>query len=266
MDLKITGYNSPSYIKPSVSSRGSRIAFCAHPDFYALRKNYDVVVSSYFRRGQRYGSPCNEFIDIVHLFGKIFHEPFIKPQKMLIAGIGESQEVFSYLAVIKNMIKQADIRGAVDLNIVDLQSKPSNKKLIVDSFFDQGYQPDRFVAQSFVKDTTDYGQSWYKEYRVKDDIFEFVKDTYKDKNKSKWNTRIQEAIKNYDNESFDIISANNTLGYLKTKDIIAETIIQMYRCLKSGGYLITDPYENYLSYANLYGKMEYFRDGIYKKL
>ena len=104
MDLKITGYNRQSYIKPSVSPREGQISFCAHPDFYSLKKNYDVAASSYFRRGQIYGSPCDEFIDIVHLFGRIFHEPFTKPQKMLIAGIGDSQEVLSYLAVIKSIL------------------------------------------------------------------------------------------------------------------------------------------------------------------
>lgn len=240
--------------------------FCAHPDFYALKKNYNVSASSYFRRGETYGSPSNDFIDIVQLFGKIFHEPFVKPQKMLIAGIGDSQEVFSYLAVIKRMINQADIKEAVDLNVVDLQSKPSNKKLILDSFFDQGYQPDRFAAESFVKDTTDYGQPWYKEYRVKGDIFELVKDTYKDKSKSKWETRVQEAIKTYDDESFDIISANNTLMYIKDENQIYETLRQMYRSLKPGGYLIVDPYYTYLRKAGLFDKLEFYREGIYRKL
>ena len=241
-------------------------SFCAHPDFYALRRNYDVTASSYFRRGQAFGSPCDSFADIVMTFSKIFSRPFIKPQKMLIAGIGDSQEVFSYLAVIKRMLNQANIKDSVDLNIIDLQSKPTDKNLRINSFYDHSHAPDRFAQDSFIKDTTDYGQKWYQEYRVKDDIFELVKDTYRNKKKSKWNSRVQEAIKSYDDESFDIISSNNTLGYIRDEKQIYETLRQMYRCLKRGGYLIVDPHYTYIAKAGLSDKFSYIFDGIYQKL
>lgn len=265
--MRILGVNH--YISTSnvPVKRKANTSFCAHPDYHALRHaGYEIKASSYFRRGQMYGSPSDKFIDIINVFSKIFYKPTVKPQKMLIAGIGDSQEVFSYLAVIKRMINQADVRDFVDLNIVDLQSKPSGKKLRIDSFFDQGYKPDRFAPESFIKDTTDYGQSCYREYRVKDDIFELVINSYKDKSKSKWNTRIQEAVKTYDDGSFDIISANNTLMYIKDEDQIYETLRQMYRTLKQGGYLIVDPDYTYLAKAGLSGKFDYCNNGIYRKL
>lgn len=262
MNLTVQPYklSANSYVKKKNPS------FCAHPDFYALKKNYDVKASSYFRRGQMFGSPCDGFADIVMTLSTIFRQPFTKPQRMLIAGIGDSQEVFSYLAVIKRMLNQKDIKGVVDLNIIDLQSKPSNKKLKIDSFYDHGYAPDRFAQESFVKDTKDYGQEWYQEYRVKDDIFELVKDAYNNKNKSKWNSRVQETIKIYEDNSFDIISSNNTLMYIKDEAAIYETLRQMHRCLKKGGYLIVDPHYTYIAKAGLSDKLEFVFDGIYKKL
>ena len=185
---------------------------------------------------------------------------------MLIAGIGDSQEVFSYLAVIKRMLNQANIKDSVDLNIIDLQSKPTDKNLRINSFYDHSHAPDRFAQDSFIKDTTDYGQEWYQEYRVKDDIFELVKDTYRNKKKSKWNSRVQEAIKTYDDESFDIISSNNTLGYIRDEKQVYETLRQMYRCLKRGGYLIVDPHYTYIAKSGLSDKLSYIFDGIYQKL
>lgn len=266
MYLAVNPYSTISYQTPGKQIKKKEPSFLAHPDFHMLKKDYNITASSYFRRGQVYGSPCDKFIDIVKVFSKIFREPFDKPQKMLIAGIGDSQEPFSYLALIKNMLKQQDVRGVVDLHVVDLQSKPSNKKLKIDSFFDQGYAPDRFAPQSFIKDTTDYGQSWYREYRVKDDIFELVKATYNSKEKSKWNARVQDAIKTYEDNSFDIISANNTLLYIKNEDEIYETLRQMYRCLKPNGHLIVDPYYNYIATAGLSTKLDFVEDGIYRKL
>ena len=76
------------------------ITFKAHPDFEKLVRNYDVTASSFFRRGPYYGSTSEEFVDVEKILSSIF-QSLGEPKTMLIAGIGDSQEPFSYLAVLK---------------------------------------------------------------------------------------------------------------------------------------------------------------------
>ena len=98
--------------------------FKAHPDFIELAKRYEVTASSFFRRGISYGSPSERFNDIVNILKKIFLSSLNQKQKLLITGIGNSEEPFSYLASIKEIIKTRKLEDTVDLNIVDLQSRP----------------------------------------------------------------------------------------------------------------------------------------------
>ena len=263
MNLTVTNINLYNTYVPAKRKAPS---FKAHPDFYELKRCYNVTASSWFRRGVDYKTPFKQYMNVVTTLSSVFYSFPNEPLKMLIAGIGNSQEPFSHCATIKRLLNQRDVTDAVDLYIVDLQSKPSDEKLKTDSFYDEPDPPNSLVTQSFIEDTTDYGQKPGLKYRVKDDIYELVRSTYNNPQKSKWNTRIQEAIKTYDDESFRVISSNNTLPYIYDFDDILETVRQMCRCLKKGGYLILDPKVKYLSMANLYGKMEYFRDGIYRKL
>ena len=54
--------------------------------------------------------------------------------------------------------------------------------------------------------------------------------------------------------------------YIKDENQIYETVRQMYRCLKPGGYLIVDPYYKYVITAGLIPKLDYYSEGIYRKL
>ena len=217
-----------------------KINFKAHPDFINLKRDYEIVASSFFRRGCCYGSPSKNFVDVENCLRQIFTN--LKDKKtMLIAGIGESQEPFSELAVIKDALGKRPLKKSLDLHIIDLQSKPDKKTLFRQSFYNSPFEPD-YVPKSFVKDEgLKYGFKAWMHYRVNNEIFKFLKSTYKDSKKSLWDTRLQEAIKEYPKESFDVISINNTIGYIQDDDVIVETMKNIIRILKKGGTFITDP-------------------------
>ena len=253
-------------INRKYNTKNNQINFKAHPDFERLSKSFDIKASSFFRRGPFYGSPDEQFSDIISVFAKMFGENMGHSKKMLIAGIGDSQEPFSYLAVIKNLIKDIPIAKSLDLNIVDLQSKPSKRDLFINSYYESRYEP-AFVASSFVKDVRDnilYGVA-RGYYRINDDIFNFLDSVYKNKSKSLWETQIQEAIKHYKSKDFDIVSINNTLGYIEDRNAVDNTVKEVYRVLKKNGVFITDPHYDYLERTELIDKFEKLNEGIYKK-
>ena len=90
-----------------------------------------------------------------------------------------------------------------------------------------------------------------------------MKNTYNNPQKSKWETRIQDAVNDY-NKTFDIISINNTLGYIPDKEK-NETVKQMNNILNSKGIFITDPYFHHLKNANVEDDYSYIYDGIFQK-
>lgn len=242
----------------------SKPNFMAHPDFY----KYNSTVSCYFRRGSVLLSGGG-YKDIENLYAGIFEKPD-KQKQILIAGIGSSQEPFSHLASIKGIIKDRTLKDNVDLYTVDLQSKPSEYELKKQAFphmFEYEKFP-KYAQKSFVKDSYD---RWFVNpdresemnpvdkylyslmfpellqkilhYRVNDEIFDFLKGTYDNSAKSKWDSRIQEAILDYPDNKFDVISANNILPYIQPEADEIETIKHIGRVLKPKGYFITDPYE-----------------------
>ena len=239
-----------------------RTTFKAHPDFDELSQKYDVTASSFFRRGPLYGVASPEFIDVVQVFKDVFKSD--SKQNMLIVGIGESQEPFSYLATIKSLYPNKKLTDILNLKTVDLQSKPSSQQLFSDSYYEYRYQPD-FAQSSFVTDVRrgiKYPSS-YSYYRVNDEIFKFLDDTYK--NNSLWDTRVQDAIKTFPDSEYDVISINNTLGYLPDKDTRIDTVKNIHRTLKKGGTFITDPHYGFIEEANLSDAFTKCANGIYKK-
>ena len=236
--------------------------FKAHSDFDELSQKYDVTASSFFRRGPLYGVASPEFIDVVQSFKEIFKNG--SKQNMLIVGIGESQEPFSYLATIKSLYPDKKLSDILDLKTIDLQSKPTRQQLFSDSYYEYRYQPD-FAQSSFVTDIRrgiKYPSS-YSYYRVNDEIFEFLDNAY-NKN-SLWDTRVQEAIKTFPDEEYDVISINNTLSYIADKDTRVDTVKNVHRALKQGGIFITDPYLGFIDEANLSDAFTKCAEGIYKK-
>lgn len=241
------------------------ITFKAHPDFEKLAKRYEITASSFFRRGQFYGSTCDEFVEVANTLNKIFL-PFNKSKSMLIAGIGDSQEPFSYLAVIKALLRDTPLGKVVDLYTVDMQSKPTTQKLRADSFFHSSCEPE-FARCSFVKDDPKlYGAYTYQKWRVLNEIFEYLNAVYNNVKRSVWDTRIQDAIKKYPDEIFDVVSINNTLGYIESPNEIVSTCEHVKRTLKPNGIFITDPYKlKAVEESGVLDNMTELYNGIYQK-
>lgn len=252
--------------KPTLPKVQPQMSFKAHPDFIELSKAYDVTASSYFRRGPFYGSPSDRFQDIVNVFKRIFTPNFSEPKKMLIVGIGDSQETFSHLATIKNVRQDRPLSGLVDLHIIDLQSKPAPEKIRECSFFEYTYKPD-FAPDSFILDKNNTSYHFYRCYRVLDEILDFVQNAYANTKNSKWETRLQEALPEYKPETFDIISINNTLSYIRDDATRHQAVQDTLKALKMNGIYITDPWaDTRLKCAGVAESFEKLYDGIYRKI
>ena len=252
--------------KPRLPKAQTQMSFKAHPDFLKLAKEYEVTASSYFRRGQFYGSPSDYFQDIVDVFKHIFSPASTTPKKMLIAGIGDSQETFSYLATIKDIKRNKPIAEVVDLHTIDLQSKPTPEKIYESSFYDHSREPD-FVPDSFIEKPKKDKYGIFPYYRVISDILDFVQDTYANPQKSQWERRLQEALPEFKEESFDIISINNTLGYIKDPEDRFNALRNVLKILKKGGLFITDPfYGPRMEKAGVAEAFKEIKDGIYIKI
>ena len=145
---------SISYINYSTSGKvvKSQPAFSAHPNFY----EYNSIISCYFRRGSTHLSCTKEYEVIENLFYKIFHSNN-NTKTMLIAGIGSSQEPFSYLTSIKGILKDKSLKNNVDLYTVDLQSKPEHKTLKFNAFCDMDDDKllPKYAKNSFINDNID---------------------------------------------------------------------------------------------------------------
>ena len=264
----------------------TKINFTAHPDFY----KFNSTQSCYFRRGVVALANNAGYTNIENLFCKIFQSKLNKPKKMLIIGIGHSQEPFSYLASIKGIINSNPLNKNIDLYIVDLQSKPEYKKLRLNAFpnFFPYEEFPKYASKSFIKDVK-YPHSeidvkdlppleYYiysklhesstpnKEYRVNDEILNFVNETYNNCVKSKWDSRIQEVITDYSDNEFDIISANNVFGYLSDDDYL-KTLKHIKRIIKTtDGYFISDPYFQNVQDSEVLSSFKVLNPGIYQKI
>lgn len=222
---------------------------------------YIVNSSSYFRRGHYYGKPIDSYKDVIDTFEDVFKDKKY-PKKMLVVGVADSQEPFSYLASIKEIVGRKPLKKVLDLHIVDLKSKPSRFDNDCSAYFDNPYPP-IYAQSSFVLERNS------NMYKVNNEIFKYLTSTYDNKQKSQWETRIQDASLQYPSESFDIISIHNVLPYIKNKEgqnSVDLTLENLYRSLKPGGVLIADPYfKNYSVSSLTFDKMEEIHDGIYKK-
>ena len=199
------------------------ISFRHHPDFVEWQKSCEIMASTYFRRGRYYDSASKNFIDVISTLKLFFDENKNKKVTMLIGGVADSQECYSDLAVIKSLIGKKKIDSVLDLYTIDLQSKPDEKTLILQSFCD-GRHP-KYVPECFVRENTfKYGYGKFRKYKVKPDIYQYLASVYNNPEKASWETRIQEKIKEYPDNTFDIISVNNTLIYLYYYKTMMDTL------------------------------------------
>ncbi len=240
----------------------------AHPDFYEISQyNLSLRASSFFRRGVVLGE-TSYFKDIIDVFSTLFNKNTNDKKSILIVGIGRSQEPFSYLASIKELIKDKKLKDVLNLQTVDLQAKPTKNILLSCTHYGGfwGKEP-MFAKSSFIKYAQMYGDTVLQTgFRVNDEIFDYLYKTYNNKSKSKWATRIQDDIKNYPDNSFDVLSMNNVLGYIEDDDEYYSTIKNMPRIVKPNGFIITDTIcENLFQKVGVDKMLTKISDGIFKK-
>ena len=240
----------------------------AHPDFYEISQyNLSLRASSFFRRGVVLGE-TSYFKDVIDVFSTLFNKNTNDKKSMLIVGIGRSQEPFSYLASIKELIKDKKLKDVLNLQTVDLQAKPTKNILLSCTHYGGfwGKEP-MFAKSSFIKYAQMYGDTVLQTgFRVNDEIFDYLYKTYNNKSKSKWATRIQDDIKNYPDNSFDVLSMNNVLGYIEDDDEYYSTIKNMPRIVKPNGFIITDTIcENLFQKVGVDKMLTKISDGIFKK-
>ena len=240
----------------------------AHPDFYEISQyNLSLRASSFFRRGVVLGE-TSYFKDVIDVFSTLFNKNTNDKKSILIVGIGRSQEPFSYLASIKELIKDKKLKDVLNLQTVDLQAKPTKNILLSCTHYGGfwGKEP-IFAKSSFIKYAQMYGDTVLQTgFRVNDEIFDYLYKTYNNKSKSKWATRIQDDIKNYPDNSFDVLSMNNVLGYIEDDDEYYSTIKNMPRIVKPNGFIITDTIcENLFQKVGVDKMLTKISAGIFKK-
>lgn len=243
-----------------------QVPFQAHPDFDFLKSKYDVLASSFYRRGPFYGSPDSKFDDVFNVLKSLFTQDLQHPKKMLIVGVARSQEPFSYLTAIKSIIKEKKLSDVLDMNIVDLQSKPTKEELFKHSYYESRTVPS-FFEPYFIKDYKPrvIYNTFPGYYRVNDEIYQFLENIYDSVKKSRWETRVQDAMQGYQSESFDVVSINNTLGYIRDKKFRIPVVEHVHRTLKPNGIYITDPHINNVKEAGLDECFEEIYEGIFRK-
>lgn len=240
----------------------------AHPDFYEISQyNLSLRASSFFRRGVVLDE-TSYFKDVIDVFSTLFNKNTNDKKSILIVGIGRSQEPFSYLASIKELIKDKKLKDVLNLQTVDLQAKPTKNILLSCTHYGGfwGKEP-MFAKSSFIKYAQMYGDTVLQTgFRVNDEIFDYLYKTYNNKSKSKWATRIQDDIKNYPDNSFDVLSMNNVLGYIEDDDEYYSTIKNMPRIVKPNGFIITDTIcENLFQKVGVDKMLTKISAGIFKK-
>lgn len=253
------------------NKKQTNLSFGEHFDLQRLRNHFPKVTEScFFRRGKNFNNPSDEFQQVVDVLKSVFSsEENIKPKKMLIAGVGNSQEPYSYLAIINSQNPKKSLYNIVDMYTVDLQSLPNCRTLFKNSIYNS-QEPIKYAKQSFITDNKHNIDKNTPINRVQNSIYYYILRVYNNIRKAKWETPIQNAIKSYDDNFFEVISANNILPYVKLTNgdkVCTNVLNEMYRCIVPGGYLITDPQVyRFTKKSIILEKMNKIADGIYKKI
>jgi hypothetical protein len=256
MITPINNINTTKY--PTKPCQGS-FCFTAHKDFAKIAQNYEIKASCYFRRGTFYGAPADGFADIIKAMKTNFKTEGKKD--ILIIGIADSQETFSLMAVIKDILGNKSLKDNVNLKTIDLQSQPPNKMLYRQSFYDGSSRPP-YAYGSFVYEKEN--KITNQRYRVNDEIYNLVKEAYN--TNSVWEAQAQEVVKKLPSSSYNIISMNNVLPYIRMSGdkVALSTVKNLIRITKEDGIIITDekPCIGQI-YLNLFCKKIY--PGIWQK-
>ena len=232
------------------------LSFNSRLEYLVLNKDYEVRASSHFRRGQYYGGPSDGYKDVENTLKKMYEN---KPKnKMLIVGVGKGQEPFSLAASTYSINWWNNLKDVLELNCVDLGPKLTDEE--VEKASKMRFENDKGYAIDSMKKTFDCMFTFKKE------ICDFVKDAFDSKEKTKWDTSIQEFVETCPDNSYDCVSMNNTLGYILSNDQINRVMTRMEDIIKPDGFLITDScFSGYFERFNLLSSFEEIYPGIYQK-
>ena len=231
------------FTKTNNYRKSNNVSFCARPEFDIINnKAQNLRASSFFRRGLCYGAQDAGFKDVVDAIKLILATE--KKPKILVAGIGErAQEPLSILATIKSL-KNRPLKSVVELNCVDLQPKIPNGNLKECAFLDDIKSPPMFAQDCFEYSKVPSENGAYH-YKLKPDILKYLKKVFNNKSKTKWDTKIEEFSSVCPEKTYDMVSINNTMGYITDEKAAKSVMENIYRMLKTGGILITDAYDDF---------------------
>lgn len=220
--------NSASLQKPCQS-----VNFGTRPEFLELQRIYSNPRYSYFFRRSE------DFSNVVKAFRQMYAS--VQKPKVLVVGVGRGEEPLTYLAVIKDIFKNDPLDKVVDMNCVDLQPKISGLVLKNNSFT-ESYSTVLFAKDSFICDAIT------GKFFVKPNIFNYLIKTFNNPQKSHWDTSIEEYSSKCQKETYDMISMNKVLMYLKDKETQVKTVDKLFDMLKPDGIIISDSEHDFMSW------------------
>lgn len=249
--MYLQGFNNSIFLNKSKSDK-TIVKFGMHSEFSRLISQGEIRGSNFFRRSTGiYGFQSREFEHVETAIKETLSR--IKRPKILIVGVGSGQEPLSFLAIINSLIKNETLSKRVNLNCVDLQPQINDWRIISCS----GQQA-LFAEDSFEKVAHASGE--YLE--IKPHILNYLKQVFQNPRKSKWDTQIEDFAAKSPSSSYDMISMNNVLAYIKDSTKRVQVMADLRRMLKNGGTIITDPgAKEYLSNLN---PMKEQAPGIFK--
>lgn len=175
-----------------------------------------------------------------------------KRPKVLVVGVGKSQEPASYIAILleeymrgrNQKINSGTIDSLLDLYCVDLESKVSNQELEKYSIAECPRERTLMYAPNGFTETSD------GKLKIIPEITDYLRKTFNNPQKAFWNKTIQDFSREYlfnayrkpDSDfGYDIISMNHVLMYLSNYKEKVDTCLKVLKMLKPSGILITDP-------------------------
>lgn len=231
--------------------------FTARTEYNILAKDYAIRASSHFRRGEMFGSACDEYRDVEDTLKLMYQN---KPKnKVLIVGVGKAQEPYSIAASIYSINWMENLKDVLELNCVDLGPKLTDEEVEDASKLKKWYNDKYYAVDSMVP----IGNN---EYKFQDEICDLIKETFDSEEKTKWDTSIQEFVETCPDDSYDCVSINNTLGYIVSNEQTNKVISRLEKIIRPKGFLITDAHKSgYFKRFNLLSSFEEIYPGIYRK-
>lgn len=241
----------------NLAQKRSNITFCARAEYESLPNVYfDPLMSDFFRRGV-YNHQSKMFKDVVKAINKIYSQT-LKP-KILMVGLGRGEEPLSFLAVIKDKFKNKPLESVIEMNCVDLQPQIHDEDLMGDAHLPLFHKP-KFAKTSFEVNLIS------GTYYVKKNIIEHLLNIFKDTQKTKWDTQIEEFGATCPKETYNLISMNNVLLYITDEEAKVNTMEKVSQMLKPKGILVTDIHESYKHRFKCLQKFKKLAPGIWQKL